>query len=183
MSRKNCPWYTLYHCCSHLIPKALLLQILFYKEKGHEKTSIAGQICASPLPFSLSHHPIYGGVKISAGSVHKWMVVKTPEWPQWQLWGVSVISCNHRCSDVSYKKLEGQIVSDLSPLICYLQKDCCLLLYFTKFTRKGQQILYGWLLQLRVWDKVLFSPPSVYIYRYIPFFDLLMINIQRILRS
>lgn len=38
-------------------------------------------------------------------------------------------------------------------------------------------------LQLRVWDKVLFSLPSVYIYRYIPLFDLLMINLQRILRS
>lgn len=86
MSRKNCPWYTFVPLLQSSDPKGIAATNSFLQRERARETSIPGQICASLLPFPLSHHPIHGGVKISVGSVHKWMVVKTPEWPQWQPW-------------------------------------------------------------------------------------------------
>lgn len=170
----------LYHCCSYLVPNALLLQILFTKSLQIEAWQIKfvcglyPSLCSLPPPFNAR-----GCCKKREDCVHKWMLVKTPEWP----WcPPQEASSAMAIADVIHKEA-GRLNGFRSPSISspsVHRTDCRVLLCFVELSGKRCWILHRWLLQLRMWDEgVIFSIFCVLIL----LFDLLIINIQRNLRS
>lgn len=141
--------------------------MFFLQGETSPETSMPGQICVLPLPFSI-FHPIRGGVKKRGDCVHKWMLAKTSEWPRCWPQGLSVISYGHCWGDVSHKET-GRPDCFRSSSVDSLSAGQTVASYYVLRNSPGKDAEYctGDFSSSACGTKVLFSPRSMYWYPFL----------------